>query len=129
MNYFIVNSYYFSTMPEIRIIKKPISRAELKRIAEERFGDLVKAAVDIEQKIMAVGGELHIDEEMALIEQEGGKQENIWGINIYPEELGDGFIEFDSMINLKPALGNRTRGIDNPQIRDKIIEIVKGLVI
>lgn len=116
-------------MSEIQIIKKPITRAKLKKIAEERFGDLVKAAVDIEQRIMAVGGELHVDENMALIEQEGGKQENIWGVNIYPEESEDGFIEFDSMINLKPALGNRTRSIDDPQVRDKIIEIVKELVI
>src|SRR3989339_1017590 len=104
------------TMSEIHIIKKPITRAELKKIAEERFGDLVKAAVDIEQEIMAVGGELHMDKEVALIEQESSKQENVWGINIYPEETGDEFLEIDSMINLKPALGNRSRGIDNRDI-------------
>ncbi|MBU1136786.1 hypothetical protein KKD72_00235 [Patescibacteria group bacterium] len=116
-------------MPEIHIIKKPTTRAELKKIAKERFGDLVKAAVDIKQEIMAVGGELHMDEEVALIEQEGSKQEDVWGINIYPEEKGERFIEIDSMINLKPALGNRSREIDNPDILNKVIEVVKKLII
>lgn len=116
-------------MSKIRIIKKPITKAELAKIAKEGFGDLVKAAVDIEQEIMAIGGELHIDEEVALIEQEGSKQENIWGINIYPEEKGDEFIEIDSMINLKPSFGNRSRGIDDKDILNKVIVIVKKLIL
>jgi len=115
-------------MLEIKIIKEPIPRSELKKIAEKRFGDLVKAAVDIEQEIMAVGGELHVDEEVLLIEKEGSKQENTWGINIYPDEVGDAFIEFDSMINLKPMFGNRSRGVDNPEIKEKIIRLVHKLV-
>lgn len=114
---------------DIIIIKEPITRAELKKIAEKRFGDLVKAAVDIKQEIMAVGGELHVDEEMVLIEQEGSVQSNVWGINIYPEETGENFVEFDSMINLKPNQGNRTRSIDDSVIREKVIEIVKKLIV
>ncbi len=116
-------------MQEIRIIKKPITRLELKKIAEERFGDLVKVAVDIEQEVMAVGGELHVDEEVLLIEKEGSRQENIWGINIYPEETEDAFIEFDSMINLKPMFGNRSRDIDDPKVKERIIKVVHKLVI
>src|SRR3989338_9889832 len=114
---------------EIYVIKNPISRAKLKLIAKERFGDLVKAAVDIDQEIMVVGGELHIDEEVLLIEQENSKQENVWGINIYPDSSGDDFIVFDSMINLKPAFGNRSRGIDNQEIRERVTNIVKKLVL
>lgn len=113
---------------EIQIIKTPISKVELKHIAQERFGDLVKAAVDIEQEIMAIGGELHVDEQMLLIERENSKQENVWGINIYPNGVDDDFIEFDSMINLKPALGNRSRGIDNLEVHEKVMGIVKKLV-
>lgn len=112
---------------EIQIIKNQISKAELKRIAEERFGDLVKAAVDIEQEIMAIGGELHVDEQILLIERENSKQENVWGINIYPDNPDDDFIQFNSMINLKPALGNRSRGVDNLGIREKVIGVVKKL--
>ena len=114
---------------DIVIIEKPITRQELKKIAEKRFGDLVKAAVDIEQEIMAVGGEFHMDEQTTLFEEKGSKQQNVWGLNIYPEETGDGFIEFDSMINLKPNQGNRVRNIQDPVIRERITSIVKKLVI
>lgn len=112
----------------IQIIKSPISRFQLRQIAKERFGDLVKAAIDIEQEIMALGGELHVDEEVMLIEQEKSKSENVWGFNLYPEKEGEDFIEFDSMINIKPNLGNRNRGIDDEQIRAKIKNIVGKLI-
>jgi len=114
---------------DIIIIKEPISRAELKKIAEKRFGDLVKAAIDIEQEIMAVGGEFHMDEQIVLFEETGSKQQDVWGINIYPDKTGDELIEFDSMINLKPNQGNRIRGIQDPDIREKIIIIVNKLII
>ena len=70
----------------IHIVKQPISREELKSIAQERYGDLVKAVVDVEQGIMAIGGELHADEDLELTEKEESKRENTWGINIYPEK-------------------------------------------
>lgn len=97
---------------------------ELLEIAKEQFGDLVKAAVDIEQEIIAIGGELHMDEEITLIEREHSKQEHVWGINIYPEKHGDEFVEFDSMINLKPAFGNRSRGVESAETRAKIVRVV-----
>ena len=89
---------------------------------------MVKAVVDIEQGIMAVGGELHADEEVALTEQEGSKRENIWGINLYVEKSEKEWIGFDSMVNIKPSLGNRSRGIEDSAIREKIRNIVKKLV-
>ena len=113
---------------EIKIIKSPIAISELKRIAEQRFGDLVKAAVDIEQEIMAIGGELHVDEQILLIEKENSKHEDVWGINLYPDNFNGDFIQFDSMINLKPALSNRSRWIDDLAVREKIISIVKKLI-
>lgn len=76
---------------------------------------------------MALDGELHADEE-ALLLDDGSKPEHLWGINLYPEKTGDDFIEFDSVINLKPALGNRSRGVDNPKIRTRIVAIVENLV-
>ena len=110
----------------IKIIRDKISLRELKELANERFGDMVKAVIDVELGIMAVGGELHADEE-ALMIQEGSKQENLWGINLYPDLPGDDFVEFDSMINLKPAQNNKSRGVENPEIRSKINEIIHGL--
>lgn len=115
-------------MTEIHTIKKPITRAELKKIAEERFGDLVKAVVDVKQEIMAIGGEFHSDEETFLIEESNSKREDIWGINLYPDKPTEEMIEFDSVINLKPASGNRSRDVENPQIKEKIKKIVYNLI-
>ena len=116
-------------MSELHIIENPITRVELKKIAEERFGDLVKGAVDIEQETMVLGGEFHMDELNFLYEQRGSKSEDVWGINLYPDKFGDDMIEYDSVINLKPALGNRTRGVDNIEIQEKIKKIVRKLIL
>jgi hypothetical protein len=116
-------------MVEIRIIKKPITRVELKKIAERRFGDMAKAVVDVGQEIMAVGGELHADMETLLMENENSLRKDTWGINLYPENSGEDFVEFDSMVNLKPALGNRTRNVEDKEVREKIKEIVSKLVV
>ncbi len=112
----------------MKIITKdnPISIEELKEMAN-LLNNLVKAVVDVEKEIMAVDAELHSDEEETLIKK-GSKQENLWGINLYPKEAKENFIEFDSMINLKPSWGNLSRGIDSPSIREKIKEIVNKLV-
>ena len=107
--------------------EEKISRSQLKEMAAG-FGNLVKAVVDIEKGIMAIGGELHADEESLLLEK-GSKQLHLWGINLYPELQGNDFIEFDSVINLRPMQGNRTRGIDNVQLRQKIREIVNKLIL
>ncbi len=109
------------------IVNDKISIDEIKRIAQETFGTVVKAVVDVEKCIMAIGSELHSDEEAELIST-GSKQENLWGINIYPDAEDEDFIEFDSLINLRPSHGNRTRGVDNPELRKRIIEIVNSLI-
>lgn len=110
-------------MAEIKVITASISRAELCILANEIFGDLVKAVVDIERGSMAVGGELHADEEQVLLEK-GSKQEHLWGINLYPEKEGDDWIEFDSMINIRPSQGNRSRGVENKELQ----RIIRGIV-
>lgn len=111
----------------MRIIKDETSIQEVKKIAQESFGNLVKAVVDIEKEVMVIGGELHSDEEALLIEQ-GAEQKNLWGINLYPEIEGGDWIEFDSIINIRPSQGNLSRGIDNPQVRRRIIDIVNKVV-
>lgn len=116
-------------MFEIQIIKNPITVALLKKIALEGFGDMVKAVVDLERGIMAIGSELHIDAEVVLMKREGASRNSIWGINLYPDKKGEDFIEFDSMVNLKPALGNRTRNIEDRKIQDQIREIVGRLIV
>lgn len=111
----------------MKIVEKKITLAELKNMAEKMFGNLVKAVVDTEKEIMAVDAELHADEEANLLEN-GSKQADLWGINLYPEMPGEDFVEFDSMINLRPSQNNRSRGIDDPKIQERIINIVNKLV-
>lgn len=114
-------------MDNIRIINELISLEELKKIAEERFGDMVKGVVDVTKGAMALGGEMHADEEEIMLEN-GSKQDDLWGINLYPDLIGDDFIEFDSMINIRPRLNNRSRSVEDALIREKIIKIVNDLI-
>jgi hypothetical protein len=107
--------------------KEKVKREELKEMSNKMFGNLVKAVVDIEKEIMAVDADLHADQEAYLLEL-GSKQDHLWGINIYPDLTGDDLIEFDSMINLRPSWGNRSRGVDDPKIRAKILEVVFKLI-
>ena len=111
----------------IRIVREPIRRSDLAAIAEEQFGDLVKAVVDVERGLMAIGGELHADEEAALLE-DGSRQLHLWGINLYPAEHGVGWIEFDSMINVRPSQSNRSRNVEDVGLREQIRSLVGVLV-
>jgi hypothetical protein len=114
-------------MADIRLIETGISRAELKTIALQRFGDMVKAVVDLDRGVMAIGGELHADEEAYLLER-GSTQANLWGINLYPDMELPGFVEFDSMINVRPSQGNRSRTVEDSATQQKILAVVAKLV-
>jgi hypothetical protein len=105
-----------------------LSLGELKEMAAAMFGDLVKAVVDVKRETMMVDAELHADGEALLLEQ-GSDQADLWGINLYPALRGDDFIEFDSLINLRPSCGNRSRGVEDPATRRRIRTIVNDLVV
>lgn len=112
----------------LRLVRQPVALSVLRAIASQQFGDLVKAVIDIATGIMVIGGELHADEEAYLLDL-GSAQGDVWGINLYPDQFGtDDFIEFDSMINLRPSQGNRTRSVDDAAARQAIVEIVATLV-
>lgn len=96
-------------------------------LAHLRYGDMVKAAVDVARSIMAIGGELHSDEE-ARLPEDGSAQADVRGINLYPGEAGDDWIEFDAMINVRPSVGNRSRGVDDPALQARIRSVVDSLV-
>jgi uncharacterized protein DUF5674 len=111
----------------ILIVRAAVARDELRRMAGEQFGDFVKAVVDIGRGIMAIGGELHADEEALLLE-DGARQADLWGINLHPSSPTGELIEFDSMINVRPSQGNRSRGVEDPSVRRQIEGIVGRLV-
>ncbi len=111
----------------MKIITEILTDKELKEMSAGMFGNLVKVVVDVDKEVLAVDSELHSDLESLLLEN-GSQQKNLWGINLYPEIQGDDFIEFDSMINMRPSQNNRSRGVENQEMRKKISEIVKKRV-
>ncbi len=113
----------------MQIVRDKISVAELDKMSEKMFEKLVKAVVDLEQELMVVDAPMHVDQEFFLLEECDSVQENLWGINLQPQHFGtDQFVVFDSMINLRAWQGNRTRGVENPEIRRKIIRLVEQKV-
>ncbi len=96
---------------------------EVKELAEEWYGSMIKGAVDIEEGRVALGGDYHI-EDSEMLTNTGSKFENVWGFNIRFEEDKNGVLEFDSMVNIKPNLGNRSRNIIEEEVIKKATEII-----
>jgi len=108
----------------MKIVESTLSVGELVKMAERMFGGLVKGVVDIKKNILIVDAALHADEEQKLLEQ-GSDQNNLRGINLYPEFYGtDDFIEFDSMINVRPSMHNLSRSVESEEIKTKIRTLV-----
>jgi len=105
----------------------PITLDELRTLARSRFGDMVKGVVDLRREILLLDADLHSDQEAALL-AEGSAQPDLWGINLYPDLADADWLEFDSMINLRPSFGNRSRGVDDPATRAAIAALVARLV-
>jgi hypothetical protein len=104
-----------------------ISLNEIRTLAEGRFGDMIKGVVDLERGILLLDADLHADQEASLL-ADGSKQSDLWGINLYPAVTGEGWLEFDSMINLRPSFGNRSRGVDDPDTRAAIAAFIARVV-
>ena len=112
----------------IQIIHNPIPKTELEKIAKDQFGDWVKAVVDVDRHVMAIGGDLHADEEAVLL-QNGSQRKNVWGINLWLDKNPDEWIEFNSMINVRPSQQNQSRGVENEFVREEIKKVVGELII
>jgi len=110
------------------IVRGSVSLAVISKLADGSYGAFVKAVVDLGRSVMAVGGEMHAGGE-ALLLADGSLQADLWGINLFPNDYGSGtFIEFESMINLRPRQGNRTTGVDDPTTRMMVADVVARLV-
>lgn len=107
---------------------KKISMAELRAMAERMYGTIVKADVDVAKGIVVIDMEMHADGEAYMLEN-GSNQADLWGITLHPDKFGtDDFIEFDSMINLRPSQKNPSRDVLDPKVRKQIRAIVEELV-
>ncbi len=112
---------------DIKIYKNKVSVREVKDVADATFGDMAKGVVDLRGKIMALGGFLHADCEAILL-KEGCRQEDLWGFNIYPGRPKNEWLEYTSLINIRPRQGNRSIEIKDPSLRDRVKGAVEGLI-
>ena len=111
----------------ILLLEERIEPAELARLVALFFEDMVKLVVDVRRGIAAVGGALHADAEAVLLEA-GSEQQDLWGANYYPGRGEEGCIEYTSLINIRPAQGNRSMEVEEAAVRDRIRELTYSLV-
>lgn len=107
----------------MKVLEKIITKKELLEGECVLEGPMVKAVVDVRRGLIGIGSELHVDIEQYFLKN-GSYQEDLWGINFYPEEEGKDFVEFDSMINIRPRQGNKSRTVENEGVREKIMVLV-----
>ena len=112
----------------IVVIDDKISQDELKKIGKEFYTGMIKGVVDIEKEVIAFGGQYHIDANMILIEN-GSEQKDIWGFNVNFDEPRDSWIEYTSLINIRPAVGNRNMEVQNEDIKEKMKKIINSKII
>ncbi len=113
--------------PDVVLVERCLDAAELRRLVAAHFEDMVKYVVDVQRGVAAVGGELHADEEAVLLEQ-GSRQDDLWGANYYPGKGEAGCIEYTSLINIRPARGNRSMVIEDEGVRARVREITFDLI-
>jgi hypothetical protein len=114
--------------PGIVILRdERIPPAELRRLVDLFFEDMVKYVVDVARSVVAAGGEMHADGEQALLE-DGSRQADLWGANYYPGRGREECIEYTSLINIRPAQGNRSMEIQDPALRERVRELTYALL-
>ena len=111
----------------MQILQQPITLTELKALAQNTFGDMIKCVADVKRGLLALDADLHADLERLLLES-GSAQEDLWGFNLWVEEDGEDFIEFDSLINIRSWQGNPSRDVENPEVREAIKAIVSQFI-
>jgi hypothetical protein len=99
----------------------------LRELVESVFGDMVKYVVDVRRNVAAVGGQMHADSE-ALLLAEGSRQEDLWGANYRPGAGPEACIEYESLINIRPAQLNFGMQVKDRELRERIREITYALL-
>ncbi len=109
----------------MKILEQPVTKKALIDSSANFIDEnAIKAVVDIDKEIIAVDSPMHYDCEQLLLEN-GSDQHSLWGINLYLDEDDiDDLVEFDSMINIRPAQGNRSRSVEDPKTQAQIKQVV-----
>jgi len=113
---------------KIKVIKDNISKAELTDLAKPFYGNMIKGVIDIENEIIAFGGEYHMDANIILLDN-GSAQKHIWGFNVHLEKDKDNWIEYTSLINIRPTDNNFDMEVKDKDIRDKMKKIINSKII
>jgi hypothetical protein len=114
-------------IPETLILTERIESGALRTLVERHFQDMVKFVVDVERRLIAIGGELHADQEAVLLDH-GSRQGDLWGANYYPGRGVEGCLEFTSLINIRPAHGNRSMLIEDDALRERVRGVAHALI-
>jgi hypothetical protein len=112
----------------MQIITEPATLQAIWEVREHDYTEMIKIVVDVEEGILAIDGDMHADLETLLLEA-GSLQQNLWGANVYPGKSGEEFLEYTSFINIRPSQGNRSMEVQDPEIRIKVADIVKKLLV
>ena len=113
--------------PYVVLVRERLDRQVLAELVHRHFEDMVKYVVDVERGVAAVGGELHADEEVVLLE-DGSRQEDLWGANYYPGRGSEDCIEYTSLINIRPSAGNRSMVVEDEVLRKRIRDLTHALI-
>lgn len=102
------------------------AKVNAKQVTEmlKEYESMIKIVVDIRRRILAGGGEMHSDCESMLLE-DGSEQDDLWGANWYPAEQN---IVFESLINIRPRLGNRSILIQSDELRGQVESITREIL-
>jgi hypothetical protein len=84
----------------------------------------IKLAVDVERGILVGGGIMHADCKAVLLE-DGSSQKDVWGADWNPTAQQ---VTFESLINIRPRQANPSMEILDPQLRDRVGQIVRQLL-
>ena len=116
------------SLPGIVVVRETrLPAHELRRLVDLYFEDMVKYVVDVARGVAAVGGEMHADAEQVLLE-DGSGQTDLWGANYYPGRGREGCVEYTSLINIRPAQGNRSMELQDPATRERVRELTFALI-
>ena len=107
----------------IHLLRQRATSEQIVQMLEE-YEEMIKIVVDIRRRVLSGGGEMHADCESVLLE-DGSEQDDLWGANWYPSEQR---IAFESLINIRPRLGNRNILIQSQELREAVESITREIL-
>ncbi len=110
----------------VKILEEKVSLDFIRQFGKEWYPDFLKGCVDVDLERVSIGGEYHIESCEAMTDT-GSSFGNVWGFNIkFTEEKN--ILEFESLVNIKPAFNNRSRKLENEETIKKADQIIRKYI-